>query len=285
MDAGSYIEAPLRDLRLGGRRQAWREAGGGAGMPLVLLHGIGSNARAWAGQFAAFAAERRVIAWNAPGYAGSEPLPMSAPAPQDYAAALLALLDALAIGRFVLVGQSLGAIMATATALAVPERVRALVLASPASGYAVSHGDPLPEAVAARVREVEGNGPAALADRRAHRLLTERASPQARSIVHQAMSEVNPIGYRQASHMLAHADLLALVRGLTVPTTVLWGDSDIVTPPAGCASVAQAVPNGRWSELAGVGHAFATEAPDLFNAALRPVLDEADAKAGQEPWI
>lgn len=285
MPGTSYLEPPLRDRRIGGRLQSWREAGEAGATPLVLLHGIGSNARAWAGQFADFALDRRVLAWNAPGYAGSEPLSVTWPAPSDYAAAMLEWLDALSVDRFVLVGQSLGAIMATAAALAAPDRVGELVLASPASGYAVAQGDPLPAVVLARIHEVETNGPLGLADNRAHRLLTERASREARAIVYKAMSEVDPHGYDQASRMLAGADLPSLVTGLEVPTTVLWGADDIVTQPPACLRVARAVPNGRWTEVPGGGHAFATEIPDLFNAMLRPIVKRADAEGGKPAWI
>lgn len=269
-----YVEPDLRRVSLGAGVIAVREAGEGAALPLILLHGIGSNASAWAGQFAGFAAGRRVVAWNAPGYANSTPLPMARPAPEDYGASLIALLDALAIERAVLVGQSLGAIMATAAALRRPDRFAGLVLASPASGYATPANAVLPERVAERIAEVERLGPFGLAGRRAHRLLTARATSDARALVHRVMCEVDVEGYSQASRMLAHADLAGMVAGLTMPTLVMWGDEDIITPPAGCARIAAAVPDRRTAVLPGLGHAFATEAPAIFNQALAAFLAE-----------
>lgn len=280
----TYLEPPLSQATIAGRQIAWREAGPAPvgdkeeeGVPLVLMHGIGSNARAWAGQFAAFAPNRRVIAWNAPGYAGSDPLNGPSPSARDYAQSMLGLLDALAIDRFVLVGQSLGAIMATALATAAADRVVGLALASPASGYAVPAGDPLPERVTGRIDDVLRFGPAGLADRRASRLLTDRADSAARSLVHGAMTEIVPQGYVQASHMLAHANLAAMVARLAVPTLVMWGDADVITPPAGCRAIADAVPGGTYHVFANLGHAFATEAPAEFNAALVPMISRADA--------
>ncbi|OAN56540.1 alpha/beta fold hydrolase [Sphingobium sp. TCM1] len=275
-----YLEPSLRSARISGRVQAWREAGEGPALPLVLLHGIGSNARAWAGQFAGFSQERRVVAWNAPGYAGSDPLSNFWPLSSDYADALGALLDHLAIKRCVLVGQSLGAVMATAFALAAPERVAAMTLTSPASGYAVPVGGVLPEGVAKRIADIEALGPEGLAVARYSRLLAPGASAQAHAIVRSAMAEVVPQGYAQAVRLLASADLPSAVTALRVPTMTLWGSEDVVTPPAGCARVAAATPGGRFESIEGGGHAVATERPEAFNQTLRRVLDEADAAEG-----
>lgn len=282
--AGQYLEPALRSASLAGGSVAWREAGEGTGLPLVLLHGIGSNARAWAGQFAAFASERRVIAWNAPGYAGSDPLPADWPLPHDYAATLAGLLDHLGVARCVLVGQSLGAVMATAFALAAPQRVAELVLASPAGGYRTPRGEPLPETVATRIADVGRMGPVAMAEARYARLLTDRASPDAHAIVRQAMAEIVPHGYAQAARLLAGADLPAAVAGLRVPTTVMWGARDVVTPPDACRRVAEAVPGGRVEIVPEGGHAFAIEIPDPFNQAVGEVLARADARVEVLAW-
>jgi pimeloyl-ACP methyl ester carboxylesterase len=272
---------PLLCATLAGRRQSWREAGAGTGLPLVLLHGIGSNSRAWAGQLAGFAAQRRVLAWNAPGYVGSDPLPMPAPVAADYGAAALAWLDHLGIGRCVVVGQSLGAIMATALARLAPGRVAALALASPAGGYGITPGRPLPETVAARIRDVQTLGPAGLAQARAHRLLTGIADDQARATVQTAMAEVVPHGYEQAVRLLGGADLARDVAGLPMPVRVLWGAQDVVTPPAACARIAQAAAQGnaRTSqvEVPGGGHAFATALPQAFNDAIAPLIAAGEA--------
>jgi pimeloyl-ACP methyl ester carboxylesterase len=267
-----YREPPLSGARIGGASRSWREAGGGAALPLVLLHGIGSNSLSWAGQFAGFAGERHVVAWNAPGYPGSDNLAPLWPSARDYGAVLTALLDHLGIVRCALIGQSLGAIVAAAVAVEAPHRVAALMLASPASGYASQPGSELPPSVAGRFAEVEALGPRGLADKRAGRLVTERASSEARDLVWKAMSEVTVDGYRQASRMLACADIKRDAARITVPTIVAWGSEDVVTPPAACRAVAAAVPGGRAVELPALGHGFAAEDPAAFNAVVHQLL-------------
>lgn len=286
IEARRYVMPPLRRACIGGRYQAWREAGPRAPadrdrLPLVLLHGIGSNARVWAAQFTTFAPERRVLAWNAPGYSGSDLLDGD-PRPSDYADALWRWLDTVRVDRCVFVGQSLGAVMAVAAALSDPSRVAGMALASPASGYAVPEGGPLPSSILQRIELIQHLGPKQVAAERAHRLLTEAAGPEARRLVTAAMSELVPPGYAQACRLLAHADLPSLAARLDVPVIVVWGSQDQITPPAACARVARAVPGARHVELHGAGHAAMVEVPDLFDAAIAPLLARADEAGGKE---
>ena len=102
-------------------------AAGDPGMPpLVFLHGIGGAARAWHGQLDFFKHRYRAIAWDMPGYGDSPPLePMTFPALAD---SLVALLDARSIERAVVVGHSMGGMVAQELVARMPDRVAALVL-------------------------------------------------------------------------------------------------------------------------------------------------------------
>lgn len=264
MAAELYREPALQVARLGTRDQAWRQVGAGDGSPLLLLHGIGSTSRAWAGQFAALSGDRPVIAWDAPGYGESTCLEVAWPTPEDYAQVALTLLDYLSVRRCIVIGQSLGAVMATALARQSPERVAALILTSPASGYGRAHGELLPEKVAQRIRDLESLGRVAFAERRSAALLTRHASPAARAIVRNAMSEITIRGYQLAARLLATADLVQMVRGLRLPRLVMWGGLDTITPPDSCRRIAEAA-DCAGIELAELGHAFPTEDPRQFN--------------------
>ena len=113
---------------------------GGEGAPVVLLHGIGSNAHSFVPLMQALAGRCPSLAWDAPGYGESHPLSPAWPDASDYAAALSRLLGRLGIPRCVLVGHSLGALIAGRFALVSPRRVVALALISPALGYGVEPG-------------------------------------------------------------------------------------------------------------------------------------------------
>jgi pimeloyl-ACP methyl ester carboxylesterase len=121
----------LRTIDADGSRLTYMEQG--TGVPLVLLHGVGSGARSWVRQLDTLSARCRVIAWDGPGYGDSIALPMDAPGPDKYIDALLKLVDALGVDRMHLVGHSLGAIQAARFARRHPERLLGLTLASMAA--------------------------------------------------------------------------------------------------------------------------------------------------------
>src|SRR5690348_9889996 len=89
-------------------------------MPIVLLHGIGSNASSFEPLMTALDGTYPTLAWDAPGYGDSQPLAPDWPDAADYCAALSRLLAHLAIKRFVLVGHSLGNIVAARYAAETP---------------------------------------------------------------------------------------------------------------------------------------------------------------------
>lgn len=237
----------------------------GAGVPLVLLHGIGSDAETWRGVMERLSG-RAVLAWDAPGYGASEPLARAHPTPDDYADRLLALLDAAGIARAAIAGHSLGALVAGRFAARAPGRVASLALLSPALGYGVAPGAALPPAVQGRIDELERLGPAAFAAARAARLV---ARAEALPGVTRAMAAVNPPGYAQAARALGAGDLLADAPSLRGPVRVAVGSEDSVTPPANARRLHDALPEPL--ELAivpGCGHALPQEDPDAVAALL-----------------
>ncbi len=248
-----------------------RRPGRGHGLPLVLLHGIGSNAGSYKGLMAALPPALDVIAWNAPGYATSQPLAAASPAPRDYAAALARLLDALGITRIVLAGHSLGCLFAASFAATYPARVAELALLSPALGYKVAPGAALPPAVQARIDEINEMGPEAFAAKRAARLVYEpERKPQVLVGVRDAMAAVNPAGYAQAVRALGAGDLLADAARIDAPTLVAVGAQDVITPPANARAAYDALTHGAgYHEIPHAGHALPQEDPvavaDLLN--------------------
>lgn len=247
-------------------------------LPLVCLHGIGSGSASWLEVAQLLAPRTRLIAWDAPGYGDSTPLAQSMPTGADYAQRVHALLDALQIERCVLVGHSLGALMATPAARA-DARIAALVLISPAQGYGAAGREAERARVhAERMGSLAELGVAGMAAKRAGRLVSEHASPVARAWVRWNMARLNDAGYRQAIELLCGGQLLADVAALPegLPLTVACGELDVVTPPAGCAEVAQqrGVP---LVPIARAGHASYVEQPAAVAALFKDVLDRVAA--------
>lgn len=263
-----------REARAGEGRVSYREApgealaGGKAVLPLVLLHGIGSGAASWVQQFEALGGARRMLAWDAPGYGASTPVTGESPAAADYARALADWLDTLDIERCVLVGHSLGAIIAGAFAAAHPARVGGLLLISPASGYGAAEESVRAQKRDARLAMLAELGPAGLAEKRSANMLSPHADEVARAWVRWNMSRVIPHGYAQATHLLANADLAAdLARCVQheVPMAVAVGAEDAITPPQACERLAQ-VARVPLQIVPEAGHAGYIERPDAYSA-------------------
>ncbi|MCL2428578.1 MAG: alpha/beta fold hydrolase [Alphaproteobacteria bacterium] len=254
-----------------------RRPGSGSLPPLVLLHGIGSNAESWAPTLARLDPRIEALAWDAPGYRGSEPLPVFAPHPRDYAERLAILLDALGLERVALAGHSLGALFAGSFAVLYPERVLALALLSPASGYGVTPGEPLPTSLQARIDDLERLGPEAFAAARSARLVFRpEAKPEALAGVRRAMAAVRLSGYAQAVRALGAGDLLADAARIAAPTLAAIGAEDVVTPPAGARAAYATLGRGlRFVEVADAGHALPQELPETVAGLLRDLVEAA----------
>jgi pimeloyl-ACP methyl ester carboxylesterase len=248
-------------------RIEWIEAG--SGEALVLLHGIGSAARSWSAQLAGpLARSRRLIAWNAPGYGQSLPLPADAPRAADYAAALADLLDALGIAGCDLLGHSLGALIATSFAAGSPQRVASLTLASCAVGHARLDADERARLLESRIADVRDLGARGMAEKRGPRLVTPDAPEAIRAAVIDTMGSVEPMGYEQAARMLSAGDLFADLARLPpgLPVEVICGAEDVITPPAINERVAAARPGTPFTLVPQAGHAVYLEQPARFDS-------------------
>ena len=301
---------------------AYRQSGAAAQATHVLLHGIGSSSTNWLAQLEAAALNPAfcLLAWDAPGYGSSDALPMDAPVAADYAQRLWAWLDAMdaitvqranrgvtsdaastgVAARVTLVGHSLGCLMAASAAQQSPQRVKRLILLSPAQGYARAQAAERDKKLQDRLDSLARLGPAGLAQARGAAMLSQSASADQIAFVQQAMAQINPAGYAQAARMLAGGDLLS---DLTVLDTrlldsriaaaqsacqvsVASGSADTITPPAGCEQVARHI-NAPYTSLGAVGHACAVEAADevtrLIGLAAPAVAPLASAATADTP--
>lgn len=245
---------------------SWRERAG-KGPVLVALHGIGSEARCF-DDLAASLPGWRLIAWNAPGYGASVPLSMDWPVAADYAAVLARFVQVLGLGGFHLLGHSLGTLIAAAYAANHPAGLRSLTLAACAQGGGVAVGADLPAAHAARIDDLARDGARSFAEARAPRLVhAPEAHPDLVRKVADSMAKVSLPGYAQAVRMLASGNLAGDCARLSVPTAVVVGAMDIVTPPDQSRRAYEAIPAAMrrgLTEVPGAGHAVHLQAPSAL---------------------
>ncbi|QHM74289.1 3-oxoadipate enol-lactonase 2 [Mixta theicola] len=246
----------------------WLEQGSGAA--LTLLHGISSGAAAWHKQLALPGC--RVVAWEMPGYGVSPPLTQEKALAGDYAQALAALLDRQGVQRTVLVGHSLGALVAAAFAARFPERVIALVLADPAQGYGAADAERREQVWRSREQQIALGGET-LAQTRAARLLRPDASAEDIATVASGMRRLRAEGFLAAAWMLAHDDIHRWLSRWNKPFEVWCGEQDSITPPAQARALAQRY-GMRCRLISDAGHASYLDNAAQFNQQLLRVMEE-----------
>ena len=240
----------------------------------VLLHGFPLGANQWEPQMRSIPAGWRLITPDLRGFGGSTELDsLSAMAISDYAGDVVDLLDELAVPRAVIGGLSMGGYVALALLQSAPQIIEGLVLAD-TRATADS-----PEGRANRrnmLALVDREGPSGVAREMMPKLLgktTRELNPSAEAQVRLLIKQQAPVAIRSAIHRMMHRpDSTALLPQVTVPTLVIVGEEDELTPPEDSRRIAEAVPGAALVTIPGAGHLSNLEQPDAFNAALNGFL-------------
>jgi 3-oxoadipate enol-lactonase len=238
------------------------------GTPVVFLHGVGSDKRVWAPQLAHFGKTRRAVAFDYPGYGDSAPAAQGT-SRDDFAAAILAAMDSLDIAEAHICGLSLGGVVAIAIHSAAPQRCRSLILAD---AFAVH-----PDGRAIYERSVAASTDLrALAQARVEVLLAPGASDDIRTEVVETMARIDSAAYRIGAQAVWLADQRENASAIRVPTLVLVGEEDRVTPPRLSKELAEMIPGARLERIAGAGHLSNLERPRIFNARVDEFLTQVE---------
>lgn len=238
---------------------------------LLFLHAIGGGKASFDDQLAAFVGNWRCIAWDMPGYGDSAPLPeMTWPA---LAEAAVALLDHLEVRRAVVVGHSMGGMIAQELAVRLPERVAAQVLYATSPFFGSRDGSFQQQFLAQRLRPLDqGRTPADIAAEVVGGMLRPETPVAARQRAIACMSAVPAPAYRAALQCLVTFDRSADLGRMACPTLVLVGDRDPISPAKTMAQMAERIPGARYVCLPGLGHLAHLEDAEAFNAALGDFL-------------
>ncbi len=248
--------------QLNGIDLSWDDVG--AGVPVVFLHGFPLDRTFWKPQLSALIEQARCIAPDLRGFGGSTP---AAPYSMDqYADDVAALLDHLGIERAVIAGLSMGGYVAFALWRRHRDRVRALILTDTRATADAAEGLEKRRALLEVARR-EGAG--AVATRQLPALLgatTQERNPDVGEWLHLMMAMQPVEGVAGAIEaMMARPDSTPDLATITVPTLIVVGEEDTLTPPADAAAMAGAIRGARLETLALAGHLAPAERPAAFN--------------------
>ncbi len=262
----------LHSENIRGCKIAWQEAG--TGPALVLLHGIGGSSESWHRQIGQLKNNFRVVAWDMPGYGGSEKFKTSSPNVDHYVDSLFALLEFLGIRKVNLLGQSIAALIAARFCKSYPERVLSYVFAHGLTGLGELDRAARIVAKKARLEVFEALGPQRFAREKAPAIMSPNVTEKVREKVVEIMARVKPEGFRQAVEMLSKANFFSDAPFIEVPSLVLCGDDDPISPEPLCRAVAEALPDAQFRLIAHAGHYSAMEQPKTFNQMLDEFLSD-----------
>lgn len=244
----------------------------GDGPALLLVHGFPLDRTIWKHQVATLSGWRR-IAPDLRGLGSSE-------APEDgysmgaYADDLVRLLDRLRVEKAVVAGLSMGGYIVFEMLRRYRERIAGLILCD-----TKAEAD-TPEGRRGRddsIKLVESRGPQALAERMVPMMMgrtTQQTQPQVVQEVREMIGRSPAAGLIGALRaMKERPDSTSVLGAIDVPTLVVVGQEDEITPPAAARRLKEAIPAASLTIIAGAGHVAPLEAPTAVSRIMAEFLD------------
>jgi len=238
----------------------------GTGPLLVFLHGIGGNRTNWRDQLPVFARRFHAVAWDGRGYGQSDDYdgPLSY---DDFCRDLVRVLDHFKADKAHLVGLSMGGFIAQDFYGHYPQRVASLVLADTRPGWEEAF-DPVgrEEFLRLRLKPLqEGKSVAEMAPAVARSLMGTSAGEDVYARLVESMSALHKESYMKSIAARGHWQPVLDPKSVKVPTLVVVGAEDRLTPPAMAKSIAEAIPGAQLAVIPAAGHLSNIEQPAAFN--------------------
>lgn len=255
--------ADLGDVQL-----HYRVDGDPDGAPVVFANSLGTDLRLWDNVVPLLPDGLRIIRYDKRGH-GLSSLP---PAPYSMGALvrdLEQLLDHLQVRDCVLVGLSIGGMIAQGLAVKRLDLVRAMVLSNTGAKIGT------PEIWADRIAAVQKDGIESLADAVMERWFSKdfRASPELQ-LWRNMLIRQPADGYAGCSAAISGTDLYSPTSGLRLPTLGIAGDADGSTPPDLVRETVDLIPGSRFELIRKAGHLPCVEQPGAYAALLTDFLRE-----------
>lgn len=242
---------------------------------VVFLHGVGGSSHVWQPQAHPFrAAGFAPLPLDLPGYGGRPPIEhIDFEQFSDDAEAAIANAG---FDRPVLVGHSLGGMIAQTMLRRRPDRYRAAVLVGTSSAFGRPDGDFQKKFVADRLAPLQsGKTMAELAAGMINEIIGPSPDPKGKEMAIASMAAAPASTYKACVEAIVTFEERANLGLIRVPTLCLVGEFDRNAPPQMMERMAAKIPGAKFVQLPGLGHLPNLENPAAFNAAVLNFLREA----------
>jgi len=239
---------------------------GNGPVTIFMLHGAFGAKEYWRNQLQAFSdLGLRVVAWDAPGF-GCSPLPD--PFSVEVAADALARLIAHEKSETnIVLGHSMGGMIAIRTYGLVPEMIDGLVLSASSAAFGKSDGEWQKEFVRARVAPLDaGQSLEEFAPKMLAKMFAPGVSNAGTEMVIRVVSQMKPETFRAAIQAITQFDARDVLPRITVPVLCIAGGHDLhAAPPKVMEKLATKIAKGDYQCMDHVGHFGWAEDPEEFN--------------------
>ena len=248
----------------------------GTGPIILMLHGIGGGHLSFAPQVETFAGSGyRAVAWDMPGYGHSPPIePYTFKGLAQSCIALIeGLTQAQGASSVILIGHSMGGMVAQEVVARRPELVNRLILCGTSPSFGKPDGDWQRAFIAERTAPLDaGRTMAELAETLVPQMIGPGSLPEGVQLAIRCMAGVHAATYRKALEAIVTFDRRASLALIHRPTLVLAGEFDKNAPAAVMRKMASQIEGSRYVELPGIGHLQNLEAPEQFDGAVLDFL-------------
>jgi len=244
----------------------------GDGAPVVLIHGVGLDKSMWGGQLVGLSPSYQVIAYDMLGH-GNSAAPSDEACLKEYATQLKELLDHLQLEKVLLLGFSMGGLVARAFALHYPQYLKGLVILN----SVFNRTEEQRSGVLARTLEVAKKGPAANVETALKRWFSEEyaaSSPAQINAVRDTVLGNDHHGYLKTYQLFASEDnyMADQLKDIEVPTLVMTGELDPGSTPQMARDMANLIPNAEAVVISDERHMMPMESPKRVNEKLLSFL-------------
>ena len=242
---------------------------------VVFLHGVGGSAHVWQPQVEVFQrAGLQPLPLNLPGYGGRPPI--ESIDFERFSEDAEATIAEAGLDRPVLVGHSLGGMIAQTMLRRRPDGYRAAVLVGTSSAFGRPDGDFQKKFVADRLAPLQsGKTMAELAAGMINEIIGPSPDPKGREMAIASMAAAPPETYKACVEAIVTFEERANLGHIRVPTLCLVGEFDRNAPPQMMERMAAKIPGAQFLQLPGLGHLPNLENPAAFNTAVLDFLHEA----------
>lgn len=260
----------MQMAQINGTRLHFADTGPREGPAVLFANSLGTDFRVWDRLLPHLPAGLRIVRYDKRGHGLSE-CPAAPYRMESLVADAGGLLDHLGIERAVMVGLSIGGMIAQGLAAERPELLRALVLCDTAAKIGTD------EMWDQRIEAIHRGGIGALEEQILTRWFSRKFRAERQDELagwRHMLCRTPEDGYVGCCYAIRDTDLVASTTRLRLPVLAVAGDEDGSTPPDLVRETAALIPGSRFEVIRGAGHLPPVEAPAALGALVTEFLED-----------